>query len=354
MAFINGCASLPDRPETPPQSAIAPGTDAPLDRAVAAAEARHAGQAGFRLVVEGTEAFVTRVKSARSAARSLDVQTYIWHAMTRELSRATRCSRPRRSRRARCGCSSTTWTRAPKTTGSQHSTRTRTSKCGCSIRSRPAAARFGWWSRPGQFRPHQSPHAQQDLDRRTTGIAIVGGRNLGDEYFGASEGGQLRRPRLRDGRADRARRVRVVRPLLEFGRATRSKCCDARGGHANPRSKSCASAGCRDRDTQRSPYRRRTARGRRGSVAWWRATGRMQWTAKYRFVSDDPLRSRCRRGSGSHAAVCCGRARQSARRKTVSRSSRRTSCPASRHELLVNLARPAARRARADEFAGRQ
>jgi phosphatidylserine/phosphatidylglycerophosphate/cardiolipin synthase-like enzyme len=29
---------------------------------------------------KGTEAFVTRVHSARLATRSLDVQTYIWHA----------------------------------------------------------------------------------------------------------------------------------------------------------------------------------------------------------------------------------------------------------------------------------
>src|SRR5690349_17401947 len=78
-AFLTGCASLPERPDIPPQSSMPPGTDAPLDRAVAGAEAEHAGRAGFRLVIEGMEAFVIRAQSATLATRSLDLQTYIWH-----------------------------------------------------------------------------------------------------------------------------------------------------------------------------------------------------------------------------------------------------------------------------------
>ena len=54
--------------------------DGPMDRAIAPAEAQHPGQSAFRLVIEGTEAFATRVHTARRAVRSLDVQTYIWHA----------------------------------------------------------------------------------------------------------------------------------------------------------------------------------------------------------------------------------------------------------------------------------
>ncbi|HEX9708338.1 MAG TPA: hypothetical protein VGA24_11935, partial [Steroidobacteraceae bacterium] len=51
-----------------------------MDDLVAGAEARHPGESAFRLVTEGTEAFVIRMQSARLAARSLDVQTYIWHS----------------------------------------------------------------------------------------------------------------------------------------------------------------------------------------------------------------------------------------------------------------------------------
>jgi putative cardiolipin synthase len=43
-------------------------------------EARHPRESAFRLLNEGTEAFVVRMQSARLAARSLDIQTYIWHS----------------------------------------------------------------------------------------------------------------------------------------------------------------------------------------------------------------------------------------------------------------------------------
>jgi len=78
--LLGGCANLPERPELPAMNSIAPTADAPLDRAVMDAEAQHPGAAGFRLVIEGMEAFVIRAQSAHLAARTLDVQTYIWHA----------------------------------------------------------------------------------------------------------------------------------------------------------------------------------------------------------------------------------------------------------------------------------
>jgi putative cardiolipin synthase len=77
---VNACAPLEPRPELPIDTAIPPGNSSTFDRATANAEAQHPGQSAFRLVIEGTEAFVTRAHSARMAERSLDVQTYIWHA----------------------------------------------------------------------------------------------------------------------------------------------------------------------------------------------------------------------------------------------------------------------------------
>jgi cardiolipin synthase C len=79
FAWLTACAHLPEHPGSTPQFAFAPGEDAPLDRTLSGAEAAHPGQSGFRLVIEGTEAFVIRAHGARHAARSLDVQTYIWH-----------------------------------------------------------------------------------------------------------------------------------------------------------------------------------------------------------------------------------------------------------------------------------
>ena len=75
-----GCAQLQPRPALPLDTAIPLGDNGPLDRVIAPAETQHPAQSAFRLVVDGPEAFAIRVHSARQAVRSLDVQTYIWHA----------------------------------------------------------------------------------------------------------------------------------------------------------------------------------------------------------------------------------------------------------------------------------
>lgn len=79
-ASLAACASLPPRADLPFEAAKPPGDSSLLDRAISPAETLHPGQSAFRLVDDGREAFVTRMKSAQTAARSLDVQTYIWHA----------------------------------------------------------------------------------------------------------------------------------------------------------------------------------------------------------------------------------------------------------------------------------
>jgi putative cardiolipin synthase len=82
LAFVilaTGCAQLPVLPDGPPSVASMPAESGVLALQIAAAEAAHPGQSGFRLLSDGTEAFVVRMQSARLATRSLDVQTYIWH-----------------------------------------------------------------------------------------------------------------------------------------------------------------------------------------------------------------------------------------------------------------------------------
>jgi putative cardiolipin synthase len=74
------CAQLPPRPELPLDAALPAGASTRLDALVGAAETLHPGQSGFRLVVEGPEAMASRARGAQIAERSLDVQTYIWHA----------------------------------------------------------------------------------------------------------------------------------------------------------------------------------------------------------------------------------------------------------------------------------
>lgn len=50
-----------------------------LDRELAPLLARHPGQTGVLLLPDGVEAFAARAMSARQAGRSLDLQYYIWH-----------------------------------------------------------------------------------------------------------------------------------------------------------------------------------------------------------------------------------------------------------------------------------
>ncbi len=79
VLVLCACAQLQPRPDLPMELATPTASATALDRAFAPLEASHAGESGFRLLIEGTEAFVARMHSARMAERSIDVQTYIWH-----------------------------------------------------------------------------------------------------------------------------------------------------------------------------------------------------------------------------------------------------------------------------------
>lgn len=79
LALLACSSEPPTRASLPMELAIAPGQNSPIDRATLGVETEHAGMSAFRLVVEGAEAFALRAHSAREAARSLDVQTHIWH-----------------------------------------------------------------------------------------------------------------------------------------------------------------------------------------------------------------------------------------------------------------------------------
>ncbi|HSD17941.1 MAG TPA: phospholipase D family protein [Thermomonas sp.] len=79
VMLVAGCASLPPRVGTAEQAALPAGDSSPLDSVLAPLEARNPGETGFHLVTDGVEAFALRGLGARKAARSIDVQYYIWH-----------------------------------------------------------------------------------------------------------------------------------------------------------------------------------------------------------------------------------------------------------------------------------
>jgi len=64
---------------TPSQALPADRIESPVDRAVAPVTQAHAGQTGMVLLPDNVDAFAARSLLARGAGRSLDLQYYIWH-----------------------------------------------------------------------------------------------------------------------------------------------------------------------------------------------------------------------------------------------------------------------------------
>ncbi|MFJ7796817.1 phospholipase D family protein [Pseudomonas sp. NPDC096950] len=74
--LLNGCVSL-DVPREPSQAL--PAASSAFGRSIQAQAAPHKGQSGFRLLSNSTEAFMARAELIRNAQTSLDLQYYIVH-----------------------------------------------------------------------------------------------------------------------------------------------------------------------------------------------------------------------------------------------------------------------------------
>jgi putative cardiolipin synthase len=185
-ALIGGCAQLPPRPAEPDGVAIAVAEGGDLDRTISPAEARNPGQSGFRLVKEGTEAFVVRMQSARLATRSLDVQTYIWHADMTGIYLANQllesADRGVRVRLLLDDLDARAQNDGLAALAAHPSIEVRMFN--------PFVTRKGTLAQAGEGalnfkRINRRMHNKSWIaDNR---IAVVGGRNVGDEYFGAGE-----------------------------------------------------------------------------------------------------------------------------------------------------------------------
>ena len=289
VACLTACAQLKPRPPLPDESAVPPGEGTRLDELIAPAEARHPGESAFRLVKEGTEAFVTRVQSAQLAGRTLDVQTYIWHAdltgifIARQLLEAA--------------------DRGVKVRVLVDDMDARAKNAGLAALAahpnidvrmfNPFASRKGTLSFLGEGVTsfgrinHRMHNKTWIADNR---VAIAGGRNIGDEYYGASEDVNfvdlefaMIGPVVRDGsvsfdkywNSPAAYPIEVLDPdavndqRLEVAR---KKLAEPPG---EPGASRYAAALKADETVQRLV------------AGDWP----MEWTAKYKFVSDDPLKA---------------------------------------------------------------
>lgn len=80
LGILTGC-SLPPLDHRNASQALTPeaSRDTPLGRAIAPLAAQHPGKSGIHPLADAYDAFAARMMLARAATRSLDVQYYIWH-----------------------------------------------------------------------------------------------------------------------------------------------------------------------------------------------------------------------------------------------------------------------------------
>jgi cardiolipin synthase C len=298
---LNGCAQLKPRPELPMDLATPTASTTSLDRAFETAETTHAGQSAFRLLIEGTEAFVARMHSARMAERTVDVQTYIWHAdltgkflaqqLLESADRGVRVrllvddmdARAKSAHFAAMSAHSNIEVRVFNPFASRKGTLNLVSEGARNFKRINRRMHNKTWIADNRF-------------------AIVGGRNLGDEYFGASDEvnfvdldfGMLG-PVVRDASAsfDRywnspfAYPIELLDPSAVDNGALEKlrKYLDKHAGETKDSQYAKA--------LREDPAIQRLASGERP----------MQWSANYRFVADDPLKISMEKRDAHRAAV---------------------------------------------------
>jgi putative cardiolipin synthase len=79
LVCMCACAELPEQARREPSRAILDTAQTRLGEALAPALAAHPGESGFYPIGQGADAFLARVGLARAADRTLDVQYYIFH-----------------------------------------------------------------------------------------------------------------------------------------------------------------------------------------------------------------------------------------------------------------------------------
>lgn len=82
LVALAGCATLPQQVERTPSQALTDTADTRIGREVAPYLPRHPDLSGFHPLATGIDALVARVGLIQAAQRSLDVQYYIWHSDT--------------------------------------------------------------------------------------------------------------------------------------------------------------------------------------------------------------------------------------------------------------------------------
>jgi hypothetical protein len=190
LAFVavalSACASLPAHVVRTPSAALADMAGTTLGQAIAPLAAAHPGLSGIYPLVDGRDAFAARALLAAAAQRSMDRPVLY---MAQGSSPACCCSTPC-ARRQNAGVRVRLLLDDNNTAGLdpvpwRYWASSRTSRSACLIPSPSAAPRSARLLCHAIFpRLNRRMHNKSfTADNQAT---IVGGRNVGDEYFGAA------------------------------------------------------------------------------------------------------------------------------------------------------------------------
>jgi putative cardiolipin synthase len=298
---LNACAQLKPRPELPMELATPIASTTSLDRVFGRAEAEHAGQSAFRLLIQGDEAFVARMQSAHMAERTVDVQTYIWHAdltgkslahqLLASADRGVRVrlllddmdARAKSERFAALSAHPNVEVRVFNPFASRRGTLSLVSESARNFKRINRRMHNKTWIADNRF-------------------AIVGGRNLGDEYFGASDEMNfvdldfgMVGPVVRDASAsfDRYWNSPFAYPIeLLDASAVDQGALEKLRKHLDKHASEMKD-GQYAKALRENSAIQRLASGERP----------MRWSANYRFVADDPLKISMEKLDANRAAV---------------------------------------------------
>ncbi|MGN6318069.1 phospholipase D family protein [Trinickia sp.] len=192
--LVAACSSLPpatslDRPAT---HALEHPAATPLGQALAPLVAAHGGQSGFRLLTDGTDALQMRIALARAATKTLDLQYYIAaEDTTGRLLLAAALYAADRGVRVRMLVDDLNFDDAERLMAAL----SRHPKIEVRVFNPFGSSRSSVFARTETFvtRLDRFTHRMHNKAMIADGeVAVVGGRNLGDEYFSASPKLQFR------------------------------------------------------------------------------------------------------------------------------------------------------------------
>ena len=179
---MTACASLPPQSARVQTYALTDAASTRLGTAFASSEAAHPGDSAFHLLIDGMDALIARVILSENAQRTLDLQYYIWHddLTGREMAASVMRAADRgvRVRLLLDDLGTNADDKFLLALASHPNVQVRLFNpvANRTFKKLGAAAEF--------FRVNRRMHNKALVADNEA--AILGGRNIGDEYFGAS------------------------------------------------------------------------------------------------------------------------------------------------------------------------